>query len=348
MNNNIIIRADGGNLIGLGHVMRMIVLAKELSKLNKVLFLCRSSNLNKDRFQSGIEVIKKNGFSVIEISEENVMEDIIKAQKKYKAELIITDSYEVDEEYFNALRSYFKYTGYVDDINKLEMNVDFLINQNFKAEYIDYSKNVKLNTKLFLGSQYCMLREEFRTEYFKGNRNSENVEDVLITLGGMDNDYNTLKILKQIEGCKINIHVVVGVAFDKTLNDELMHISSVASNIFLHTNPNMSELMNKCGIAISACGSTLYELCAMKVPTIGIVIADNQEWLGKQMCEEGAILGGKWIWDHKHGELKDLLNKLITNKEVRENIIKIQSNLINKNGVRLLKEEIEKIMIRGL
>ena len=90
MNNNIIIRADGGNLIGLGHVMRMIVLAKELSKLNKVLFLCRSSNLNKDRFQSGIEVIKKNGFSVIEISEENVMEDIIKAQKKYKAELIIT------------------------------------------------------------------------------------------------------------------------------------------------------------------------------------------------------------------------------------------------------------------
>jgi len=104
--------------------------------------------------------------------------------------------------------------------------------------------------------------------------------------------------------------------------------------------------MKKTDIAISACGSTLYELCAMKVPTIGIVIADNQERLGKQMCIEGVIVGGKWIGDYDRGELKCLLNNLITNKEVREIIIKRQSNLININGVYLLKEEIEKILRR--
>lgn len=342
---SIFIRADGGVSIGLGHIMRMIVLAKELAQLSKVFFICRNSNLNKEKFQSGIEVIKKNGFGVLEISEENVIEDIIKVQKKYKAQLIITDSYEVDEEYFNSLKPYFKYTGYVDDINKLKMNVDFIINQNFKAEYMDYSKTINSNTKLFLGSQYCMLREEFRSNTLNFNKR-ENVEGVLVTLGGMDKDYNTLKILKQIEGCKINIHVVVGVAFDKTLNDELVNASNRASNIFLHKNPNMSELMNKCYIAISACGSTLYELCAMKVPTMGIVIADNQKRLGKQMCEEGVILGGKWIWDYDRGELNDLLNKLIANKEAREIIMKKQSNLINKNGVYLLKDEIEKIIRR--
>ena len=39
----IFIRADGGNLIGLGHIMRMIVLGKELRKSNEVIFLCRNS-----------------------------------------------------------------------------------------------------------------------------------------------------------------------------------------------------------------------------------------------------------------------------------------------------------------
>lgn len=345
---NIFIRADGGNSIGLGHVMRMLVLAKELSKSSQVLFLCKNSISNVEKFRSGIEVIKKNKFNVIEISEKNVVEDIIRAQQKYKAKLIITDSYEVDEEYFNTLKVYFQCTGYIDDINKIKMNVDFIINQNFNAEYMDYSKTTNLDTKLLLGSKYCMLREEFRRGNSQCKRTKENVENILFTLGGMDNEHNTLKILRQIEICEKNIHVVIGAAFDKTLNLELLSMSKKNSKIKLHKNPSMSELMNKCDIAISACGSTLYELCAMRIPTIGIVIADNQEGLGKQMIEKGAILGGKWINQYAYGEINELLYELITKKEIRSNIINKQSELINIDGVFLLTNEIEKILIEAV
>lgn len=39
----------------------------------------------------------------------------------------------------------------------------------------------------------------------------------------------------------------------------------------------MSELMQQCDMAVSAAGSTLYELCACGMPTITYVLADNQK-----------------------------------------------------------------------
>lgn len=48
-------------------------------------------------------------------------------------------------------------------------------------------------------------------------------------------------------------------------------------NIVLHENVrNMSALMQFCDVAISAAGSTLYELCATQTPAITYILADNQ------------------------------------------------------------------------
>ena len=61
--------------------------------------------------------------------------------------------------------------------------------------------------------------------------------------------------------------------------DRDLIVSEVAgvSNLILHENvTNMSELMLSCDAAISAAGSTLYELCACRVPTETYILADNQ------------------------------------------------------------------------
>ena len=40
----ILIRADGGKNIGLGHIMRTLVLAKELERECEVFYICKNSN----------------------------------------------------------------------------------------------------------------------------------------------------------------------------------------------------------------------------------------------------------------------------------------------------------------
>lgn len=355
----IFIRADGGHGIGLGHAMRMLVLAKELSKNNKIIFVCRSSNfqnrlkrikvnefsdynLENDKYKAGIQKIIENRFEVLIISEKHIIEDILNLQNEYKADLIITDSYDVDEEYFNKLKYSFRINGYMDDVNKCKMNVDFIINQNINAEDMNYKPNINENTKLFLGTKYCLLREEFIKDY-KKKQVKERAEDVLLTLGGMDNDNNTMKILKEIAECNLNIHVAIGSAFDNKLKGEIKELSKKYTNIRSYENANMSALMKKCDIAISACGSTLYELCAINVPAIGIIIADNQQYAAEKMKKKSLIVETYHVHELEKVNIRDCLNKLADDMQLRNYIINNQCHVVNVQGSKNLAYAINKL-----
>ena len=65
---------------------------------------------------------------------------------------------------------------------------------------------------------------------------------------------------------------------------------SVASQITLHQNvSDMASLMRSCHLALSAAGTTLYELCAVGVPTASFIIADNQIASAQAFAENNAI-----------------------------------------------------------
>ena len=337
---NIFIRADGGKNIGLGHIMRMCVLGKELKKRNNVIFICK--DCEKDTYIAGHKILKDNNFDIIFISDDNIIENIINVQKKYNFDMLITDSYDVDEKYFFELKPYFKKCGYVDDINKCYMDVDFIINQNINAHTLEYVKNLSNKTKLFLGTKFCMLREEFREAYNKKQVNNY-VQNVLLTVGGMDKDYNTIKLLKVLSKFNVTIHVVIGSAFESELIKEINDEAYMNKNIKCYENAVMSELMLKCDIAVAACGSTLYELAAMCVPTIGIIIADNQINVGLIMKDKGLISDIFRINAIDEEKLELSINKLIHNEPIRQNIINNQKNNININGAVELAQEIENL-----
>ncbi|MFR1380456.1 MAG: UDP-2,4-diacetamido-2,4,6-trideoxy-beta-L-altropyranose hydrolase [Clostridium neonatale] len=336
----IFIRADGGKSIGMGHVMRMLVLAYKLRKKNQVIFICRNDIDRK--YEAGINIIEENEFEVLKIEDENVINDILVLQREYKADIIITDSYEVNKDYFNSLKSHFKLTGYVDDINKCYMNVDFIINQNINAKYLDYSKTTKENTRMFLGPQYCMLREEFKIACNE-KQEKDSVEDILLTLGGMDDNNNTMKVLNNIKGLKQKIHVVLGNAFDDNVKRQVYNFSKEYKNIYQYENANMSELMRKCDIAISACGSTIYELCAMHVPAIGIIIADNQRSVAELMKKEKMILDIIDIEQLECNKILELLQLLINDNMVRQEIKNYSNDIVNLYGAEKLAENIERM-----
>lgn len=127
------------------------------------------------RYKPGIDKVKSEGFTVLAINEDKFIKELCKV----KADCLITDSYDVNEEYFNLTRDMFKVTGYIDDMNLYYFNVDFIINQNIGAEELSYKVNK--DTKLFLGTNYTMLREEFRKNPKKHIK--KEVQDVMITVG---------------------------------------------------------------------------------------------------------------------------------------------------------------------
>lgn len=329
----IAIRADGGSQIGMGHIMRTLVLAKELANTNDVLYVCRVDNPLSNRYKPGIDMIKTQGFNLITINEGSYIKELC----KIKADWLITDSYDVSEEYFDTTKKFFGITGYIDDMNLYYFNVDFIINQNIGAEELEYRINP--HTKLFLGTNYTMLREEFR----KANSKVINrkVLDIMVTVGGADPNEITNTICNYVKDLKFKFHIVVGPSFKEKNIKELIKLKNIRNNINLYFTPNMFEIMNKCDIAIAASGSTLYELAACKVPTLGLIIADNQERIAYKMHEKGLI--------YNLGRYKDITaDKIIKSiKEIckldnRRAMVRNQK-IINRNGVEKLSLVLQSI-----
>jgi spore coat polysaccharide biosynthesis predicted glycosyltransferase SpsG len=153
----IAIRADGGLKIGMGHIMRTLVLAKELAKTNEVFYICRVDKQLTNKYKIGIDKVKSEGFNVKCIAEKNIIEEL----GNIKADILITDSYDVDEDYFNKTKKMFNKTGYIDDLNLYYFNVDFIVNQSINVERFKYRNNE--DTQLFLGTKYVLLKRNLET-----------------------------------------------------------------------------------------------------------------------------------------------------------------------------------------
>lgn len=353
----IAIQADGGTQIGMGHVMRTLVLAKELSKENEVFYICRvedelfckhyerfeaakvnsldelvNCEMIKSKYIQGIGKIISEGFKVILFNEERLTEEV----KEIKADMLITDSYSVNDKYFEETKKTFNKTVYIDDINEHYFNVDFLINQNCDAEDLNY--RVNSHTKLLLGVEYILLRDEFKSLPNKNVKNK--VYDIMITVGGADPCQLTETILNYVSKMEYNFHVVIGPSFVDTSFIE----SFKTQNIKFYNNANMCEIMKNCDMAISACGSTLYELSACGIPTLGMIIADNQQGIANKLNSMGIIkiLG----WHNKIGK-EDLMNnidKLSNDYILRKSLSEKASKIVDGKGA----ERIAKILCKTI
>ncbi|WML37706.1 UDP-2,4-diacetamido-2,4,6-trideoxy-beta-L-altropyranose hydrolase [Clostridium sp. OS1-26] len=352
------IRADGGSKIGMGHIIRTLALAKELLKYNnEVLYICRAKCSNIDFFAlfnkniititnnnvkayeeligneyiKGIKKVLSEGFRVNLVRESNLIEDL----KKVEADTLITDSYEVDADYFNKTKDIFPQTVYIDDMNLHYFNVSILINQNINAE--DFSYNANEDTRLMLGTKYVMLRDEFK--HMAVRYISEKVRDVMLTVGGADPYHITERILAWVKNLKYNFHVVIGPSFD---NNNIKDFE--CDKIKLYYNADMCEIMKKCDVAISACGSTLYELCRVGTPTLGIVLADNQVGVANKFHEIGVINNLGWYKNLTKDKLiKELsfLECYERRREISYNMIK----LVDGKGPKRIAKELKTVSI---
>lgn len=272
----IIFRADGNSVIGAGHIMRCLSIANAAKEKGET---CKFI-LATDDFK---ETIIGNGHSAEVLNSDYTKVDtkeIIELISKEKPSAVIADSYFVTENDMNVLRQYCNEIGsklvYIDDRCCCAFPCDILVNYNVSADKDSYNKLYENTTKpvFLLGTEYAPLRKEFQDQedrvVIKEGKN------ILVSTGGADSDHFTLSLINEAAKYNdYNFHFVVGMMNrDKT---EIRKLASEYRNIIIHENvAQMGKLMRSCDAAVSASGSTLYELCATQTPTITYVLADNQ------------------------------------------------------------------------
>ena len=367
---NIGFRVDGSESIGMGHIMRSISLAKAFKQKNhNVVFITRE--------KLGKEKIKLEKFDILELknlkektkisgydygneAERKLeVEELKKINKDNKIDLLIVDSYNVDENYFIELKKEVRYIAYIDDINRKKYKMDILINGNIDGEHKNY--DICPSNLYLLGPSYNLIRDEFRD--LSQHKISSKIKNIMITTGGSDyyelTNYLSDKLLEisQKYNYKININIVVGGGFQNTKSLVSMKNSvntnkcETQINLFTSNKDNqnddikykaMIDIMKESDIAISSGGSTLYELCAVGIPSISFILADNQKKIVEMMEKLGYIESLGWYNKININKLTDLLEKWMENFELRKKISLKNQSLVDAYGTLRIVDEIEK------
>ncbi len=289
-----LIRADGNEKTGMGHIMRCLTIGAELAKLDlreEVLFLCADEGSAGPVQQRGFQALVLGTDYRDMVSELSCWERILDGWHSWAfcgeahsevrtADLqqdtrpvILADSYYVTDEYLEGLRR-FGLVALMDDLGEKRYPSDVVINYNLTADLESYRRLYDgTGTKLLLGSAYVPIREQFLNRDY---RVRDKAERVLITVGGGDPENITGRILQELLDEKLEYHVVAG-----RFNPHYQALAQMAGshgNVHLHCNvENMADLMMMADLAVSAGGSTIYELALLGVPFICFSCAENQE-----------------------------------------------------------------------
>lgn len=299
------IRADANEEIGMGHIMRCITIAKELRKLGRKVIFFTADHYGRGLLeQAGMEYrCLETSWKDMEGETDRLREELERAD----CGNLLVDSYHVTKKYFDKIRDLCKII-YIDDCFEDIYPVDMVINYNAYHVRFPYEEVYKGKARLLLGTEYVPLREEFQKEFREKCQGAKILEwengerecacreegcEVLLSSGGGDVCDALWSILSGLEGeetlREIVFHVVVG-RFHPN-KKKLEELAATNGNIKLHDHvDNMAELMGRCDMAVSAAGTMLFELCAMRIPAIFFVSADNQQYDSEFFGQEERML----------------------------------------------------------
>lgn len=306
----IVIRTDASLAIGCGHVYRCLTLADQLTRLGcEVEFIAGevAGNLN--------ELIKQKGYvlhalpviatqqQVAHILGRTWQQDALLTEQiltQASADWLVVDHYCLESHWHNAVaakagNSY--QLMVIDDLSDRTYDCDRLLDQTFERQVSDYIVDANLPAERLLGTDFCLLRDEFSeyAEQAKMNRlQYQGFKTILLSLGGTDIDNITATVLRLLDASTLadstQVNVIIGP--NNPHADSLKKVvfeARLQCCLFVAVN-DMARYMTQADVAIGAAGSSAWERCALSLPALNITLADNQRTIAKRLDAQGVAI----------------------------------------------------------
>ncbi|HSA05554.1 MAG TPA: hypothetical protein P5556_00085 [Candidatus Gastranaerophilales bacterium] len=236
---------------GLGHLYRALNLTEFLNSVNKeyVVFI------NNDKTAVSILKEKSVNFEIVKLVdfESDWETELI---KKYRLKTWINDRLDTDIRHSqNIVKNGIKLIAFDDAGSGAE-----LADINFAGLPCIFNRDLK-GKKVCKGIQYLVLNKKI--DFFKRERN--NIDNILVTLGGSDTYGVTLKVVNILKELNKKACVITGPSFQH--KNELKELINDDFAI-LDTVPSLIEEFYKYDLAITGGGVTPFEANACGLPCI--------------------------------------------------------------------------------
>lgn len=263
---DVVIRADGGPDVGYGHLVRTGALAERLLARGDVVRYATTT-------PAAVADVCPDDVGVVDLPDGSV-DALCEHVDASGPDVVVLDSYDLDATDQRTLRDRDGVLAIVDDTGG-RVCADVVVNGNLYAESLDYEV-VGDPPTWCLGPEYLLLREEVRRLVARDPPSRDPPERLLVTMGGSDVSGDMPVVVRVLDGLALTLDVVIGPGF--TNADAVREaVDAVSTDVRIHRDPpDFLELVYDVDLAVSACGSTVYELLALGTPFVGVVQADNQ------------------------------------------------------------------------
>ena len=313
-------RVDASVHIGSGHLMRCLTLAEALrAKGAQCHFISRAHHGHLT------ELIRQRDFAVATLPVElppmpanaTVISEYVKklthaswlgchwqtdAEKtravleQLRPDWVVVDHYALDRQWETAVRPYCNNLMVIDDLADRAHHCDVLLDQNLGRRPQDYANWVPADCKVLTGPRYALLRPEFAAlrAYSLQRRQLPVLKRLLIAMGGVDQPNATGTVLQALKDCALpldcRITVVMG-GQAPWLEQIRMQAQDMAwPTEVLVTIDDMAQRMADSDLAIGAAGGSSWERCCLGLPTLIVILADNQRPGAQALQMAGASL----------------------------------------------------------
>jgi len=311
---NVVFRVDASVQIGTGHVMRCLTLAEELRKQgHQCRFVCRPHEGHLGEF------IKSSGFVLdmldhpatatyvdvphttahaawLGISWHQDAEQTASRLAGSHTDWLVVDHYALDAGWERNMAPHVHRILAIDDIADRPHECHALLDQNLGRQRRDYDDLAPQSVTRLIGPRYALLRPEFREWREKSLARRQHAEPkrILISLGGVDRTNATGRVLKALTGTALppdtTLDIIMG-SHAPALQTVKAQAEALPFDAAVSINVNdMAERMCLADLSIGAAGSTSWERCCLGLPSIMIILADNQRMIGEALADAGAAL----------------------------------------------------------
>lgn len=209
------------------------------------------------------------------------------------ASLLVVDHYALDAVWHRQMRQVVGAIAVIDDLPGRIHDCDILIDQNIGHGPALYADRVPAGIPVLAGANFAPVQAAFahlRAASLERRKSVDVPRVLLVSLGGADPDDVTTAVLRALRpplGFDA-VHVVLsGIARHLAgVRDEVARHDSVT----LHVDTrDMPALMAQADLSIGAAGVTAIERCVLGLPTLMVVVADNQIEAADRMADLGAV-----------------------------------------------------------
>jgi UDP-2,4-diacetamido-2,4,6-trideoxy-beta-L-altropyranose hydrolase len=288
----IAIRADASVEIGTGHIMRCLALADALRKRgSSPSFIAR---VIPDALS---DIVRDRGYSLIRLpasagtSREDAEATAAALSGEGGLDWLLVDHHGLAAAWETEMRRSAKRIMVIDDFAGRDHDCDLFLNMDLlESERERCLTHLPEGCEMLLGPKHALLREEFAGPAILRDRDGV-VKRILVFFSGSDptNECSiAVDALRLLNKARIHVDLILGAAnpYSATVRAQATGLRNVAVH---QSVGDLARLMSGCDLALGACGVNALERCAVGLPAIVVIVAENQRNSARALEQSGAI-----------------------------------------------------------